>query len=157
MQTIHRDLHPRVKFALKQAGGTWRQNFKYCTKEDKNPWMWGVDGNDVDLIGQQEVAKKRNREMEEIADELEYDDLNKVVRRHKVAFINKHLGITALKSVLDEEEAQKCRALIVTVVYGRGGVGKSSWCHSQCKELGLSYYDVINPRKGMFNFFYCYE
>ena len=150
MNTIHNDLHPKgCKLALKQAGGTWRQNFKYCTKEDKEPWMWGVDGVDVDLVGKDELSKKRNRELEEIVDELEYDDLHKVVNRHKVAFIKNCNGIKALKHILDEKEAKKCRPIITVVVYGRGGVGKSSWVHKTCKDMGLSYYDVINPRKGI--------
>jgi len=33
-------------------------------------------------------------------------------------------------------------------LYGRGGVGKSSWIHNECKKNDLTYYDVMNPRKG---------
>lgn len=149
MSTIHNKFkNLGINLSLGSVNGTWRQNYIYCSKEDKeNFWRFGIDEKDIEDAG--EVVKaKRDRELEVVVEELQLEPLNKVAKRHGVLFIKNATGITAMKHIIDEEESQRSRPICVTVVYGKGGVGKSSWCHEKCKEMGIRSYDVMNPKKG---------
>lgn len=129
------------------AKGTWRQNYIYCHKQDiDNMWRYGVDDTDIEMIGH--TVSKGNEELSEIAEKLKTEDLVDVIKEHPVQFIKNSNGIKALKYIYDGESAKTPRKICVTVLYGPGGTGKSSWAHNTCKELGLSVYDVINPKKG---------
>lgn len=110
-----------INLWLTGANGTWRSNYRYCSKTDKNPWRFGIDDNDIEAGGEQAKSKKAE-ELEEIGQELEEKTLHAVAKKHRAMYIQASTGIKAMKSILDSERAKEFRPICVTVLYGKGSL-----------------------------------
>lgn len=129
----------KLKLALLPSKGSKKQNTTYCSK-DGNIWKHPENDDGEDFL-----EEKKKSQLDILVDDINKKNLNALALDNPVAFIRNHSGVAKLKNIADEEIRQKSRSMLVTVLYGTGGIGKSRYARDLAAKNGRIY-TLMNPR-----------
>nr|QXP07718.1 MAG: replication associated protein [Arizlama virus] len=131
-----------IRLALLAAKGSKKQNTTYC-KKDGDWWQHPQNDDGADY-----TEPKKENPLQALITDIPNKNLNALAIDNPIAFIRNHSGVKLLKYIAEEELRQKHRKMLVTVIYGTGGLGKSRWAREEAKkniEDGRIY-TLMNPQ-----------
>lgn len=136
LQKVFTDLG--INLALIHAKGSPQQNLDYCSKADDNFWQHGdikkaSQGSRTDLEAPIDFIVKTPT----------CTDLD-LAENFPVAYVKFNRGLKDFKNTLKRKHERLDRDITVSIFYGEGGTGKTSFAITLCKRLGISYY-ILSP------------
>lgn len=123
------------KWHIEVAKGSDDENYKYCTKEDGDPYIWG----------DWRVAGQGCRVGEDIVEMLDDGEpICVVMRTHTDVWMKNFRAIDRMQELIEKEKSKsrKFREVEVIVIFGACGVGKTRYVVE--KEDDLYICDMVD-------------
>lgn len=115
---------------IEKAAGSWQQNFKYCSKENK---VFAIAGHALEELNE-EIVKKKIR-IEEMIKDLKILTYKEAIDKYPVEYYkNPERMLRALnKAAMSKAEPWDGDLQMKNIwIWGKPGIGKSKWANTLC-------------------------